>query len=54
LNDCEIIKKYEVWKYCPARWIRFKLGSFDRSSLKEVSRRLFRKICPAPYWVRAL
>lgn len=26
LYDCEIIKKYEVWKYCPARWIRSKLG----------------------------
>ncbi len=32
--------------YYPARWIRLKLGSFDRSLLKEVSQKLFRKIRP--------
>ncbi len=30
------------------RWIPPKLGSFHRSSLKEASRRLFRKIRPSP------
>ncbi len=30
--------------YCPARWIRPKVGSFHRTLLKETSRRVFRKI----------
>ncbi len=34
--------------YCPARWIRPKVGTFDRPFLKETSRRLFRKIHPYP------
>ncbi len=34
--------------YCPARWILHNLGSFHSSSLKEASRRLFRKIRPSP------
>jgi hypothetical protein len=35
--------------YCPARWIRLKLDSIDRSFLQEASRRLFRKIRPSPF-----
>jgi hypothetical protein len=35
-------------RYCPARWIRPKLGSFDRTFLKESSRRGFSKIRPSP------
>jgi hypothetical protein len=31
-------------RYCPARWIRPKIGSFDRSSLKREAGRFFRKI----------
>ncbi len=31
-----------LW-YCPMRWIRLKLGSFDRSSLKSEARRLSEK-----------
>ncbi len=41
------------YRYCPARWIWPKLGSFDRSLLKEVLWRLFRKIRP-PHPPRAL
>jgi hypothetical protein len=37
-----------LWRYCPARWIRLKVGSFDRSLWKESLRRLFRKIRPSP------
>jgi hypothetical protein len=37
-----------VQRYCPVRRIRLKLGSFDRYLLKEVSRRLFRKMRPSP------
>jgi hypothetical protein len=41
--------------YCPARWIRPKLGSFDRSSLKREARKMFRKIRPSPIlWERLL
>ncbi len=36
-----------VWRYCPARWIRPKVCSLDRSLLN-LSRRLFRKIRPSP------
>jgi hypothetical protein len=32
----------------PARWIRPKIGSFDRPCLKETSWRVFRKICQSP------
>ncbi len=30
-------------RYCPERWIRLKLGSFDRSSLKSEARRFLEK-----------
>ncbi len=33
---------------CPARWIRPKVGSFDRFLLKETWQMLFRKIRPSP------
>ncbi len=32
-----------VQRYCPARWIRPKLGSFDRSLLKRQAWRFFKK-----------
>ncbi len=38
----------KVLRYCPTIWILPKVGSFDRSLLNEVSRRLFRKISPSP------
>ncbi len=39
--------------YCPARWIRLKLGSFERQSLKREARRFLEKsTCPHP--LRAL
>jgi hypothetical protein len=31
-------------KDCPAKWIRPKLGSFDRSSLKREAQKVFKKI----------
>ena len=40
--------EYYIYRYCPARWIRPKVGSFDRSFLKESSRRGFSKIRPSP------
>ncbi len=39
---------YSIQRYCPARWIRPKLSSIHRSSLKEAWWRLFRKIRPSP------
>ncbi len=41
------LKTQGHYRYCPARWIKPKVGSFDRSLLKEGSRRLFRKIRPS-------
>ncbi len=41
-------KKIHTKRYCPARWIRSKLGSFDRSLLKEASRPVCRKIRLSP------
>ncbi len=35
-------------RYCPARWIRLKVCSFDRSLWKEGLWRFFRKIPPSP------
>ncbi len=34
--------------HCSARWIRLKLGSCDRSSLKRESQKVFRQIYPSP------
>jgi hypothetical protein len=46
-NGCSSEKETHK-RYCPARWIRPKLGSFDRSSLKREARKVFRKIRPSP------
>jgi hypothetical protein len=35
-------------RYCPARWIMPKVGSFDRPFLKETSRRFFEKSARPP------
>ncbi len=35
-------------KYCPARWIRLKLGLFDRYFIKEIGTEILRKIHPTP------
>ncbi len=45
LVSFESVSRY---RYCPVRRIRPKVGSFDRSLLKEASRGLFRKIRPSP------
>jgi hypothetical protein len=37
-----------LFSYCPARWIRPKLGSFDRLSLKREAQRFFGKIRRPP------
>ena len=37
-----------LYRHCPARWIRSKVGSFDRPFLKETSWRVIRKILPSP------
>ncbi len=45
-------QRFEI--YCPARWIRPKLYSFDRSSLKGEARRILEKIRPSPPPARSL
>ncbi len=39
---------YKVSRYCPAKWIRLKLGSFDRYLLKREARRFLDKSARLP------
>ncbi len=45
LDEMNVLWSY---RYCPARWIRPKIRSFDKSSLKGEARWLFRKFRPTP------
>ncbi len=47
------IRDKNLQGYCLARWIRPKLGSFERSSLQRRARKVFRKIRPPHHSLKA-